>query len=136
MKKDSDFRDDDRIIVIQHFWSESEAHLYVAHLKAAGIPCFLSDTNIMTALPLGGGGGIALHIREQDRIEAQRIISRLNFKGREQSQSATPDQTVTPNPPFSWRQQLLFLLVVLALLLLLRAFLRAAGWVERWPDGF
>ena len=74
------FEENTRIVPLKYFFFESEAHLYAARLKEAGIPCFISNANIMTVLPLGGGGGIGLHIREADLPEASRIAARLDYQ--------------------------------------------------------
>ena len=74
------FEEGVQIIVIKHFFAESQARLYAAHLKDAGIPSFISNANIMATLPLGGGGGIPLHIKASDAVAAQRVISRLDFQ--------------------------------------------------------
>ncbi len=66
-----------RIIAIKYFYFESQASLYEARLKQAGIRCFVSNVNTITAFPLGDGG-IGLHIREKDRNEAMQIISQLD----------------------------------------------------------
>ena len=62
-----------RIIAIKYFYFESQAMLYAARLREVGIRCFVSNTNTITAFPLGDGG-IGLHIREKDSEEAIHII--------------------------------------------------------------
>ena len=67
-----------RIIAIKHFYVESQARLYAARLREAGIRCFVSNVNTITAFPLGDGG-IGLHIREKDSEEAIQIIRQMDY---------------------------------------------------------
>jgi hypothetical protein len=142
-----EFEESTRIVPLRYFFFESEAHLYAARLKEADIPCFISNANIMTALPLGGGGGIGLHIRESDLAEASRITARLDhLKKQDSSERSFHDadlddieyQRALHQPPLAFlaRQGLYWLVIVIALLVILRAFLRAAGIVESWRDFF
>jgi hypothetical protein len=66
-----------RIIAIKYFYFESQARLYAARLREAGIRCFVSNANTITAFPLGDGG-IGLHIREKDSEEAIHIIRQMD----------------------------------------------------------
>ena len=66
-----------RIIAIKYFYFESQATLYAARLREAGIRCFVSNVNTITAFPLGDGG-IGLHIREKDSEEAIEIIRKMD----------------------------------------------------------
>ncbi|MCB0561661.1 MAG: DUF2007 domain-containing protein [Lewinellaceae bacterium] len=141
------FEENTRIVPLKYFFFESEAHLYAARLKEAGIPCFISNANIMTVLPLGGGGGIGLHIREADLPEASRIAARLDYQKNHDNPDASfhdashddieyqralnaPPMQVGASPAWYW------LVVGIILLVILRAFLRAAGVVESWRDFF
>ena len=56
-----------KIIAIKYFYFESQALLYAAQLRANGVRVFVSNTNTITAFPLGNGG-IGLHILEADII--------------------------------------------------------------------
>lgn len=144
--KSPGFQPTDRIVVIKHFFSESEAHIYAARLKQADIPCFISNANIMTALPLGGGGGIGLHVREQDLSLAQRIVSQLdfqhnadyeeNYRDADEAEIAYLKSLKEQREATSNWSLLLWLAFFFAFLLILRAFLRAAGIVESWRDYF
>lgn len=142
-----EFEESTRIVPLKYFFFESEAHLYAARLKEAGIPCFISNANVMTALPLGGGGGIGLHIREADLAEASRIAARLDhLKRKEASELSFHDadlddieyQRALDQAPLGLRarQAWYWLIIGIVLLVILRAFLRAAGIVESWRDFF
>ena len=141
------FEEGVQIIVIKHFFAESQARLYAAHLKDAGIPSFISNANIMATLPLGGGGGIPLHIKASDAVAAQRVISRLDFQAEKELEEqnfhdATKEdilylQAVHEEQNGNSKKGLWFWLVLtVVLLLILRAYLRAAGIVESWWDFF
>jgi len=137
---------DGKIVVIKHFFLESEARLYAARLKEANIPSFISNANIMTALPLGGGGGIGLNVREQDIPQAQRIIAQLdlqrqqapeeNYREADEEEIAYLKSLHEQRSPKQKWNIMLWLVIIIALLVVLRAFLRAAGMVESWWDFF
>lgn len=142
-----EFEENTRIVPLKYFFFESEARLYAARLKEAGIPCFISNANIMSVLPLGGGGGISLHIREADLPVASRIVARLDYQKENGSQNDTfhdadhddiEYQRALHEPPLAIRasQAWYWLVIGIILLVILRAFLRAAGVVESWRDFF
>jgi len=142
-----DFEQEGRIVAVKHFFLESEAHLYAARLREADIPHYISNANIMTALPLGGGGGIGLHIREKDLSEASRIIARLDYQKQHGSTEEAYHEadaedieylrSLHSEPSRHKRTNYLYWAILLiVLLLILRAFLRAAGVVGRWWDYF
>lgn len=62
-----------RVVAVRHYAFESEARLYEVRLKNAGIPCFLSNANVNTAFPLGGGD-IGLHVRHRDQSRADELL--------------------------------------------------------------
>jgi len=127
-----DFEETTRIVPLKYFFFESEARLYGARLREAGIPCFISNANIMTALPLGGGGGIGLHIREADLEDASRIVARLDYleeagSGEESFHNADHDdieyQRTLNEPPMAIRagQAWYWIFIGIVLLLILWA---------------
>ena len=63
-----------RVVAVRHYAFENEARLYEVGLKRAGIPCFLSNANVNTAFPLGGGD-IGLHVRDRDRTRADALLA-------------------------------------------------------------
>ncbi|MCB0552672.1 MAG: DUF2007 domain-containing protein [Phaeodactylibacter sp.] len=142
-----EFEENTRIVVVRKFFFESQASLYSARLKEAGIPNFISNANMMTALPLIEGGGIGLHIREQDLEEASRIVAQLDY----QDQNPSPDEDSFHDADYDEIEfqkamaegdhtntgKVIFWIVVgIVLLLILRAYLRAAGMVENGMDAF
>jgi len=139
-----EFDPDTRIVVVKHCYQETVAHLYAARLKAAGIPCFISNANTITALPLGAGG-IGLHIRERDLQEALAVITRLDRQLEQAPQEQSFHEADLDEIRYQeslhrkqWRtsDHLIALVLLLALLIVMRAFLRAGGWVESWRDFF
>ena len=142
-----EFEESTRIVPVKYFFFESEARLYAARLKEAGIPCFISNANVMAVLPLGGGGGIGLHIREADLADASRIVARLDHQKANGSRNDTfhdadlddiEYQRALNEPPMALKagNAWYWLVIGIALLVILRAFLRAAGVVESWRDFF
>lgn len=140
------FEEGSRIVAVKHFFLESEAHLYAARLREAGIPNYISNANIMTALPLGGGGDIGLHVRAQDLEEAARIVARLDYQ---KEKGGDADFREADHEDIAYQRQLdrtsiserlppywYWALVLIALLVALRAYLRASGAVNRWWDFF
>ncbi|MEQ8704473.1 MAG: hypothetical protein RIC19_11165 [Phaeodactylibacter sp.] len=140
------FEEGSRIVAARHFFRASEAYLYAARLREAGIPHYISNTNIMTALPLGGGGDIGLHVRAQDLEETTRIIARLDFQKEQETENDFRDADLDD---IEYQRQLseastegrlhpywYLALVLVAILVALRAYLRASGVVNRWWDFF
>lgn len=133
-----------RVVTVKHCYQEAVAHLYAARLEAAGIPCFISNTNITTTLPLGAGG-IGLHVRERDLQAASAVVARLDY----QLNRAPADQSFHDADLDEIRYQqalhqsrhgtadrVILFILLLILLIILRAFLRASGLVESWRDFF
>ncbi len=76
-----EFEENVQIVKIKSFYTEQEARLYEAHLKAAGIASFVTDANTITAIPLGVGG-IGLHVKMQDVEAARRLFEDLESSAR------------------------------------------------------
>jgi hypothetical protein len=143
-----EFEQGSRIVAAKHFFLESEAYLYAARLREAGIPHYISNANIMTAIPLGGGGGIGLHVRENDLAEASRIIARLDYQQSRQLdedyRNADEDEIeylrdlhgAAPEEQSPSSKYIYWGIIAVIVLLIIRAFLRAAGLVESWRDYF
>ena len=74
---DEDNSSDNNIIAIKYFYFESQARLYAARLESEGIASFVSNSNAITAVPLGSPG-IGLHIRKGDFNAARQIILRMD----------------------------------------------------------
>ena len=131
-----------RIIAIKYFYFESQARLYAARLKGAGIRSFVSNANTITAFPLGEGG-IGLHIREDDTKDAVHIIREMDQNNRIGPQNVSYHDA--DKDDIEYEKQLaqrknkihpaFTVIVFILLLLLFRAFLRANGF-SFWGDAF
>ena len=75
MSKNSD-KENIRFVILRHYANMAEASIYVAHLNAAGIRAFLSNTNTSQLLPFAEGG-IGLHVLENQVEEAREIVEGL-----------------------------------------------------------
>ena len=71
------FDEDTKIVLVKYFYFESEARLNAARLKKEGIKCFVSNTNTITAFPLGEGG-IGLHVKDTDLEQATKIVIEMH----------------------------------------------------------
>ncbi len=83
---EDEFDQNTKIVTVKYFYFESEARLFAAGLKDAGIKCFVSNTNTITAFPLGGGG-IGLHVKEEDLKLATAIVQKM-----EKNKNTVPDE--------------------------------------------
>ena len=80
-----------RVVTVRHYAFENEARLYQAGLKQAGIPSFLSNANINTAFPLGGGD-IGLHVRQRDYAEANTLLGDMEANMRAEQDFREADE--------------------------------------------
>ncbi len=138
-----EFDEQTRIVVIKHFYFESQARLYAARLKEAGIKCVVSNATLQTMLPVEQGG-IKLLVRETDYEAAGQIVREMDQLNNENTMEGSfheidqqgiaylksLDKEKKGNVWLQW------LVVLILLLLLIRAFLRAGGWVESGWDFF
>ncbi len=76
------FGQDDKVFIIKYFSFESQARIYAARLKDEGIPCFVSNSHVGTALPLGGSANVALHVKVQDAERAQALLRQMDYQQR------------------------------------------------------
>ncbi len=65
------------IIIVKKTFAESQAMIYQARLKEAGIPCFVSNQNMNTVFPTIGGG-ISIHIHKEYEEQAIEIIKHVD----------------------------------------------------------
>ncbi|NRA51051.1 MAG: DUF2007 domain-containing protein [Phaeodactylibacter sp.] len=138
------FDEGSQVVTVRNFLGVSEAHLYAARLREADIPHYISNANMTTALPLGGGGEVGLHVRAEDLEEASRIIARLDFQKQTEEDFRDAD-----HDDIEYQRQLskadassalspywYLALLLIAILVGLRAYLRASGAVPTWWDFF
>ena len=66
----------DSIVFLESFYEPMAANLARTRLEAAGIPCFLSNENLVSLLPLYSPitGGVRLFVRQRDAEAALEIL--------------------------------------------------------------
>lgn len=135
-----EFDEQTRIVVVKHFYFESQARLYAARLRQAGIKCVVSNATLQTMLPVEQGG-IKLLVRETDLAEASQIVRQMDRQNNAAATEATyhdiDEQGIAYLQSLEKEKKgnvwLQWLVVLILLLLLIRAFLRAGGWIDsRW----
>lgn len=135
-----EFDEQTRIVVVKHFYFESQARLYAARLRQAGIKCVVSNATLQTMLPVEQGG-IKLLVRETDLAEASQIVRQMDRQNSAAATEATyhdiDEQGIAYLQSLEKEKKgnvwLQWLVVLILLLLLIRAFLRAGGWIDsRW----
>jgi len=57
--------EDELTVVLRYFYMDTEAQFAALELRNADIPCYISNSNAHTLLPVGQGG-IGLHVRQGD----------------------------------------------------------------------
>lgn len=138
-----EFEENVKIVVLKYFYFESEARLYAARLKEAGITSFISNANIVTALPLGEGG-IGLHIREADLEAALEIVQQLDSNKNQDAEQSFHDADLAE---IEYQRQLnqgnqaqsdrvYWLLGLLIALILLQIYLQSIGVLKPWQEYF
>lgn len=138
-----EFDEQTRIVVVKHFYFESQARIYAARLKEAGIKCVVSNATLQTMLPVEQGG-IKLLVRETDLEEASQIVRQMDQQNSESKVEANyhdiDEQGIAYLQSLEKEKKgnvwLQWLVVLILLLLLIRAFLRAGGWVDSGWDFF
>ncbi len=139
---DDGFEENVKVVVVKYFYLESEASLYAARLKEAGIKSFLSNANVSTAIPIGHGG-IGLHVRESDMAEALKIVKLLddqNKKPIEESYEDADEEEIAYLKSLHEQEKgqdwMYWGIMLLIGFLILRAFLRASGIMNSFWDYF
>ena len=69
----------ERIIVLDSFYEPVAAHLARTRLEAAGIPCFLTNENLVTLNRMYSAvaGGVRLHVYQRDAAQAAEVLREL-----------------------------------------------------------
>lgn len=137
-----EFEEGVEVVAIRYFSFTSEASMYAAHLKDAGIRCFLSNTNSVTMLPVEQPG-IGLHIRSEDWTEAQEILSEVDWQIQEAPAASYHDADAeeieylrTLEDSSKGSNALLWFVVIIIAFLVFRTFARAAGLAPTFWDWF
>lgn len=76
MAADSTTPKPDNIIVLDSFYEPLAAHLARTKLEAAGIPCFLTNENLVSLNRMYSpvAGGVRLHIYQRDVAQATEVL--------------------------------------------------------------
>ena len=66
----------DSVVFLESYYEPMAANLARTRLEAAGIPCFLSNENLVSMLPLYSPitGGVRLHVRQADAEAALAVL--------------------------------------------------------------
>ncbi|OGX85447.1 putative signal transducing protein [Hymenobacter glacialis] len=69
----------DSVIFLESYYEPIAANLARTRLEAAGIPCFLSNENLVSIMPLYSPitGGVRLHVRQRDAEAAIAVLSEV-----------------------------------------------------------
>lgn len=81
-----------RIIIIKKVALESQALIYKAHLEEADVPCFLSNSNSNTVLPMFSSG-VCIHVHESNKTTALEIMSKVDEMAQEETVFTHHDAT-------------------------------------------
>ena len=79
-------------MIVKKVASESQALIYKAHLEEADIPCFLSNNNSHTVLPMFSSG-VCMHVHESNTEEALRIMAAVDKMSQEETVFTHHDAT-------------------------------------------
>ena len=137
-----EFEEDVKVIAIRYFSFSSEASLYAAQLREAGIRCFISNANTVTMIPLEQPG-IGLHIRAEDTEVASKVLKQID-----QQMQATPiedyhdadeeeiEYLKSVQEGAQGSNAVLWIVIIIIGLLIFRSISRAAGWAPSLWDWF
>ncbi|MDB5233028.1 MAG: hypothetical protein JWR44_21 [Hymenobacter sp.] len=66
----------DSVVFLESYYEPMAANLARTRLEAAGIPCFLSNENLVSIMPLYSPitGGVRLHVRQRDVEAALEVL--------------------------------------------------------------
>jgi len=87
----------ENIIVLDSFYEPLAAHLARTKLEAAGIPCFLTNENLVSLNRMYSpvAGGVRLHVYQRDAAQAAEVLRELPVMRAEPGGLAEPAATET-----------------------------------------
>ncbi|HET9502550.1 MAG TPA: DUF2007 domain-containing protein [Hymenobacter sp.] len=85
----------ENIIVLDSFYEPLAAHLARTKLEAAGIPCFLTNENLVSLNRMYSpvAGGVRLHVYQRDAAQAAEVLRELPVMRAEPGGLAEPTTT-------------------------------------------
>jgi predicted RNA-binding Zn-ribbon protein involved in translation (DUF1610 family) len=85
------------IIVLDSYYEPLAAHLARTKLEAAGIPCFLTNENLVSLNRMYSpvAGGVRLHVYQRDAPQAAEVLRELPVMQAVPGGLATPPDTAT-----------------------------------------
>ena len=93
----------ENIIVFDSYYEPLAAHLARTRLEAAGIPCFLTNENLVSLNRMYSpiAGGVRLHIYQRDAAQAAEVlrepaVMQATRGGQAPPEAATPDTLACP----------------------------------------
>jgi hypothetical protein len=120
-----------KIVVARYFYMEAEARLYAARLNQEGIPSFISNANTISVFP-SMSAEIGLHVKKEHLEKTRNILQEMDRLNQEEVdfRDATHEeiefQKILHRSPGMGIPQILFIfLIILIILILARAFIRA-----------
>ncbi len=68
-------------VTVATFSNAFNAHVLKGRLDSEGIPCFIKDEHTVAMNPFYNGalGGIKLQVRQEDEIEARRLLAEMGY---------------------------------------------------------
>lgn len=106
------------LVTIATFANAFNMHVLKGRLESEGIPAFAKDEHTISVNPLYGGalGGIKLQVREEDAVDARRILAEAGYV-----QPVFREETVKPSGSklFLFLKFILFFIVMLGIIYLL-----------------
>lgn len=95
----------ENIIVLDSYYEPLAAHLARTRLEAAGIPCFLTNENLVSLNRMYSpvAGGVRLHIYQRDLAQATEVlreppVMQATRGGQAESAAPTPSLSTQPCP--------------------------------------
>jgi hypothetical protein len=91
----------ENIIVLDSFYEPLAAHLARTKLEAAGIPCFLTNENLVSLNRMYSpvAGGVRLHVYQRDAAQAAEVLREPPMMRAEPGGLAEPIATETEHCP-------------------------------------
>jgi hypothetical protein len=91
----------ENIIVLDSFYEPLAAHLARTKLEAAGIPCFLTNENLVSLNRMYSpvAGGVRLHVYQRDAAQAAELLREPPVMRAEPGGLAEPAATETERCP-------------------------------------